>query len=233
MTTVALFSARSPVRRRPQERQPQSAPTDAAVLAFRPRNASGVAPSVPVAAPRRAPDSDQALICAVAAGSQGAMRTLFLRHHTRVFRFLARMVHDEALAEDLTSEVFLGMWRQAARFEGRSSVTTWMLGIARHKALTALEARPLCHDDEVMLGVVDPRPGPAGELEARDDHVLLRRCVAALSREHQQIIDLAYFREKSMKEIATLLGIRLNTVKTRMFHARKRLAALVAAAAVT
>ncbi len=221
MTTAAVVSlsiVAPPARRCPPGGKPNRATSriDATILPFKPRNA--------------ARDPDHALVRAIATGSKSAMRALFLRHHARVLRYIAHTVRDHALAEDLASEVFLGVWRRAGRFEGRSTVTTWLYGIARHKALTALEARPVCRDDDLMLSVEDPAPGPAGELEAKDDVALLRRCLAALSREHRQIIDLVYYGEKSIREIADMLGIGLNTAKTRIFYARKRLAALMASA---
>ena len=178
-------------------------------------------------------ESDEALVRAIARGSKSATRTLFLRHQIRVYRFIKRIVRDHEQAEDLTSEVFLAVWRRADCFEGRSRVSTWLCGIARHKALTAMQTvSPTCHDDEVMLTVCDPAPGPEGELRAKDKVAALRQALAALSDEHRQIIDLIYYRGKSIKEIADMLGIGPNTVKTRMFYARKRLAGLMAAAGV-
>jgi RNA polymerase sigma-70 factor, ECF subfamily len=177
--------------------------------------------------------SEHALVRAVARGSKSAMRTLFLRHQSRVYRFIKRIVHDHAQAEDLTSEVFLAVWRRAGFFQGRSRVSTWLCGIARHKALAALEATPpICRDEEVMLTVCDPAPSPEGELYAKEKMEALPRALAALTREHRQVIDLIYYRGKSIKEIAGILGIGLNTVKTRMFYARKRLADLMMAAGV-
>ncbi len=84
---------------------------------------------------------DETLIARIAGGDRLAMQVLFARHHVRVYRFVLRLVHNQATAEDLISEVFLDIWRQAGRFEGRSAVTTWMLGIARFKALSALRRR--------------------------------------------------------------------------------------------
>ena len=176
---------------------------------------------------------DRALVRAIARGSTSAMRTLFMRHQTRVYRFIKRMVRDHAEAEDLTSDVFLAVWRRADRFEGRSRVSTWLFGIARHKALTALQAAPpTLRDDKIMLTVRDPAPGPEGELHATERIAALRRALTALSHEHRQIIDLVYYRGKSIKEIGDMLGIGPSTVKTRMFYARKRLAALMTAAGV-
>src|SRR5947199_5190872 len=87
---------------------------------------------------RAAPESSSAetLIRRIAEGDQLAMRTLFARHRVALYRWLLRLVGDEALAEDLLSEVFLAMWWQADRFEGRSSVSTWLMSIARFKALS-------------------------------------------------------------------------------------------------
>ena len=85
--------------------------------------------------------SDEVLIGRIADGDRLAMQVLFARHHIRVYRFMLRMVRNEAAAEDLISEVFLDVWRQAEKFEGRSTVSTWMLSIARFKALSALRRR--------------------------------------------------------------------------------------------
>ena len=81
---------------------------------------------------------DMALLHGVARGDKGAMRSLFLQHRLYVYRFLLRLLNNAPLAEDLTSEVFLDVWRQSGQFEGRSTVATWMLAIARNKALATL-----------------------------------------------------------------------------------------------
>ena len=91
---------------------------------------------------------DEELIGRIADGDRVAMQVLFARHHVRVFRFALRLVRNEAMAEDLISEVFLDVWRQAGRFEGRSAVTTWLLAIARFKALSALRKKPEAELDE-------------------------------------------------------------------------------------
>src|SRR5262247_796979 len=98
------------------------------------------------AAERRLPaakdNSDETLIAKIASGNRLAMQVLFARHHARIYRFVLRLLGSEAVAEDITSEVFLGVWRQAHRFEARSAVTTWLLAIARYKALAELRRRP-------------------------------------------------------------------------------------------
>ena len=176
---------------------------------------------------------DETLIAEIAAGNRLAMRNLYVRHERRVFRFIMRMVGDRCLAEEVLSEVFFDVWKKAGRFEGRSSVSTWLLGIARHKALTAAatKSRPSeSLDGAAAMNIVDPTADPDEAMLSHERGTLLRRCLGALSPEHREIIDLVYYQEKSIKEIADLLGIPDNTVKTRMFYARKRLAALVEAA---
>src|SRR5262249_47160832 len=80
-------------------------------------------------------NSDEALIAKIASGNRLAMQVLFARHHARIYRFVLRLIGSEALAEDITSEVFLDVWRQARRFEARSAVTTWLVGNARLQAV--------------------------------------------------------------------------------------------------
>ena len=186
-------------------------------------------------AERSAPASDTALIAATATGDRLALRTLYARHHVRVYRFLLRLVHNEATAEDLLADVFLDVWRKARSFEGRSSVSTWLLAIARHKALSARRRtqmeRAVELDDELAWTMADPADNPELLLEKKDREQLLRRSLARLSPEHGEVIDLTYYHGKSIKEIAEIVGVNEATVKSRTFYARKRLAQLVAATA--
>src|SRR5712672_291352 len=105
--------------------------------------------------------SDEELIGRIASGDRLAMQVLFARHHVRVFRFVLRLVRNEATAEDLISEVFLDVWRQAGKFEGRSAVSTWLLAITRFKALSVLRRRKdLELDDEAANAIEDASDNP-------------------------------------------------------------------------
>jgi len=178
------------------------------------------------AAPETA--SDDMLIRRIAQGDQLAMRMLFGRHRVPLYRWFLRLAGDEALAEDLLSDVFLDVWRQAATFESRSSVSTWLLAIARHKALSARRRRPDAElGEKIASTVADPADDPEVVLQKKTRADLLRRCLARLSPEHGEVIDLVYFHGKSVKEVAEIVGIAEATVKTRMFYARKNLAELV------
>jgi RNA polymerase sigma-70 factor, ECF subfamily len=177
--------------------------------------------------------SDQILIARIAVGDRSAMRTLFMRHSCRVRRFASRFVADPVLAEDVTSDTFLDIWRQAGRYQGRCSVPTWILSIARHKALSARKRRGEVRlDDAISAAAVDPAPDPDLTLQAKDIGAVLRRCVARLPPAHAQVIDLVYYRDKTINEVATIVGISENTAKTRAFHARQRLAKLLLKAGI-
>jgi RNA polymerase sigma-70 factor, ECF subfamily len=171
------------------------------------------------------------LIRRIAEGDQLAMRTLFGRHRVPLYRWLLRLVGDEALAEDLLSDVFLDVWRQAGTFEARSSVSTWLLAIARYKALSARRRRTDVELDEKMASrMADPADDPKVVLQKKTRAELLHHSLARLSPEHGEVIDLVYFHGKSVKEVADIVGVAEATVKTRMFYARKKLADLVASA---
>jgi len=172
--------------------------------------------------------SDEVLISRIAGGDRLAMQVLFARHHVRVYRFVLRLVRNEATAEDLISEVFLDVWRQAAKFEGRSAVSTWMLSIARFKALSALRRRPEQElDSEMAEAIEDHSDDPEVALAKKDKGAVLREVLNALSAEHREVVDLVYYHEKSVEEVARIVGIPEATVKTRMFYARKKLSELL------
>jgi len=174
--------------------------------------------------------SDEVLIGRIAGGDRLAMQVLFARHHVRVFRFVLRLVREEATAEDLISEVFLDVWRQAGRFEGRSQVSTWLLAIARFKALSVLRRKPEQElDDETAEAIEDGSDTPDVTLQKKQKSDVIRRCLGGLTAEHREIIDLVYYHEKSVEEVAEIVGIPEATVKTRMFYARKKLAELLKA----
>ena len=177
--------------------------------------------------------SDDVLIGRIATGDRLAMQVLFARHHVRVYRFVLRLVRDESVAEDLISEVFLDVWRQAGRFEGRSRFPPgcWRshgsrpcrrFGVGRTRNWTRKRPRQ-SRIPQTILKL---------PCEKKDKSAAIRKCLEKLSAEHREIIDLVYYHEKSVEEVAEIVGIPENTVKTRMFYARKRLAELLKAAGI-
>jgi RNA polymerase sigma-70 factor (ECF subfamily) len=160
------------------------------------------------------PQSDEILIKSIAAGDQAAMRSLYSRHNDRVLRFIIRIVTDAGCAEDLVAEVFIDVWSQADRFEGRSQVLTWILSIARHKALSSLLAqrrrRVAEVDDTAMEMIVDTADTPEQTLLDQDCGAQLRTCLAQMSREHREIIDLVYYL-KSVEFSASFCNLDCHT----------------------
>jgi len=184
--------------------------------------------------PRRADpaeESDAALLERIARRERAAITTLFRRYHRRLFRYLTRMLWSEAMAEELVNEVFLEVWRSAGRFEGRSATSSWLFGIAHHKAVSELrKRREASLEDERSAALQESADNPAADAEHAGTGRILQACLERLSAEHREVLELAYYHELSVGEIAEIAGCPENTVKTRMFHARKRLRALLPAA---
>ena len=177
------------------------------------------------------PSSDEMLVARIAGGDRLAMQTLFARYRTPVYRWLLRLVGNETVAEDLLSDVFLDVWRQAGRFQARSAVSTWLLAIARFKALSARRSRKDAELDETIEATVaDSADNPEVVLQKKSRDQFVRTALTTLSPEHREIIDLVYYHDKSVDECAQILGVPSGTVKTRMFYARKKLAEMVQAA---
>lgn len=177
--------------------------------------------------------SDEALLARIGAGDQTALQALYARHSVGIFRFVARMLRDDAKAEDVVSEVFIDVWKTAARFEARSAVGTWLLTIARNKAISALRRRRDQElDEDAASAIPDASDDPEVRMQKLGKADLLRQCITRLSAEHREVIDLVYYHEKSVEEVAAIAGIPEGTVKTRMFHARKRLSELAQAAGI-
>jgi RNA polymerase sigma-70 factor (ECF subfamily) len=173
--------------------------------------------------------SDEVLVQLIAGGDKDAMRVLFARHNVRVFRFLTRIVGNDATAEDLLNEVFLEVWRNAARFEARSQVSTWILAIARFKALASMRRRQHDElDDEASEMIEDMSDTPEIAVQKTERSALLQQCLQQLSVAHRQVVDLVYYHEQSIEEVAEIIGVPASTVKTRVFYARKRIAELMA-----
>ena len=174
--------------------------------------------------------SDEALIGTIAAGDRRAMQALYARYNVRIYRFVLRLTNDSSLAEDLVSEVFLDVWRGAEGFKAKSRVSTWMLAIARHKALSALRRRSNEQlDEDATPAIADPTDDAETTANNRDRRAIVQQCLSQLSALHREVLDLVYYHEKSVDEVAEIVGAPANTVKTRMFYARKRMQALLEA----
>jgi RNA polymerase sigma-70 factor (ECF subfamily) len=174
--------------------------------------------------------SDEDLIKSIAAGDKQAMQVLYTRHSVRIYRYALRLTRDTSLSEDVVSDVFLDVWRQADGFKAKSQVTTWLLSIARNKAISVLRRRPDQLDDNVGDVIEDPADDPETSMIKVNRSAIVRKCLSQLSIIHREVVDLIYYHEKSVDEVAQILGLPPNTVKTRMFYARKHIGEMLNAA---
>ena len=156
------------------------------------------------------------------------MQVLYGRHNVRVYRFIVRLTGNTSLAEDLVSEVFLDVWRQADAFEAKCQVSTWLLAIARYKALSALRRRSDEQlDDRWRRPSRTPPTIRRPSCTHKDRSAIVQKCLMQLSPAHREVIDLVYYHEKSVDEVAQIVGVPAATVKTRMFYARNKMADLL------
>ena len=172
--------------------------------------------------------SDRSLVELIAAGDRRAFKTLYLRHRSYVFRYLIRRIGNDPVAEEIVNDVFLEVWRNAHRFEAKSQVATWLLAIARYKALSALRRRSEAQiDEDAVAAIVDPADDPETTADRQSRSAILKKCLTHLPAAQREVIDLVYFQDKSVEEVAKFIGVAANTVKTRMFYARNRMASLL------
>lgn len=177
-----------------------------------------------------APDAE--VLAAVASGSQDALEVLYRRFEPRLHRYLVGMVGgDTARAEDAMTEAFFDVWRQAGRFRGASAVSTWVYGIARHKALSLLRQRaPTSVPDEVLDQVPADEPDPLADVAQAEATERVRAALARLSPAHREVLELSFYQEFGYEQIAEIVGCPVNTVKTRVFYARQQLKSSLAGA---
>jgi len=169
-------------------------------------------------------DHDRDLLARIAKRDSAALRALYMSHNVRVYRFVLRLAGNENLAEDVVSETFLKVWQKAASYTGQAKVTTWLLTIARNEAISVLRRKkeaPL--DAEQAEAQEDESDTQEIATAKKDKGAIMRACIDKLSEAHREVIDLVYYQELAIFEIAEMLDIPENTVKTRMFHARKQL----------
>ncbi len=178
-------------------------------------------------------DSDLELLQRIRTGDALALKALYARHRIAVYRFALRLTRSESAAEDVLSEVFVDVWRNAAAFAGRSEAQTFLLAMARNKAYSQLRKRREDQlDEEAAAEIADEADTPETAMQKKNKGEVLRACLDKLSAAHREVIDLVYYHDKSIEEVAEIVGVPEGTVKTRMFHARKRLAELARAAGV-
>ena len=180
------------------------------------------------AVPRRHTDEeDTELIERIVAGDVRAFEALYRAYHPRVTRFLSLLTPRAPVVEEALNDTMLAVWRRAHTYNGQSKVSTWIFAIAYRTACKALRAQDLPVEDSADERASEA-PGPERQSAARESQAALLRALAALSHEQRHVIVLTYFHELPYADIAQIMDCPVDTVKTRMFHGRRRLRALLA-----
>ena len=173
---------------------------------------------------RRKPPSEAALFEGVRLGDRRSFEELYHLYHRRLYGYLLRMTGRRELVEEGINEVMFVVWKDARRFRRQSRLSTWIFGIAYRQAMKLLQRTEREERDfpEEAVEAATPRD-PSAELDRRQLRWNLDRALAKLSPEHRAVVELTFFHDHSYREIAAIVGCPVNTVKTRMFHARRKL----------
>ena len=179
---------------------------------------------------------DTILLEKIANGDRKAFEHLYIKYQPRLIKFCSRMLkNDIAIAADMADEALIEVWRSAGSFSGKSTPSTWIHSIARFRLIGYLRKNKevLLDNDSGSIDLEDISLPPDEEMMLDDRNNQIIDALGKLSNKHKEIIELVYFRELSIKDISTMLNISDNTVKTRMFYARKHLKSILKAAGIT
>jgi RNA polymerase sigma factor (sigma-70 family) len=186
----------------------------------------------PAATPKRSADaSDVALLGRVVRGDLGAFESLYRNYHPRLERFLGLMTSAPSIVEEALNDTMLVVWERAHTFNGTCKLSTWIFGIAYRVALKALRTQGSWVDTVAPDDLISDGPGPEQEVSSREARTALVDALAALSPEQRSVLVLAYFHDLPYAEIARIVECPVDTVKTRVFHGRRRLRVLLQGAA--
>jgi RNA polymerase sigma-70 factor (ECF subfamily) len=189
---------------------------------------AGADSDAPAAGRARANGEDAALIARVIRGERAAFESLYQRFHPRLRRFLERMTRRPHLVDEIVNDTLLVVWRKAASYDGTSSVSTWIFAIGYRKALKALKQVDDPLDADLDQHTNPDAHGPDAIFLRQEVRALLHDALATLSPEQRAVVELTYFHECGYREIAAILDCPVDTVKTRMFHARRKLRTVLA-----
>ena len=171
---------------------------------------------------------EAALLAQVAAGHRHAFDALFRAYHPRLLRFLDRMARNPALAEEIVNDTLLVVWQKAGTYDGSCKVSTWVFAIAWRKAMKALKMADAPMESDSNAYADDEAVTPERHAELHQLATRLAAAVDLLPWQQKMVVVLTYFHGLGYAEIAAVAGCPVNTVKTRMFHARRRLQLLLA-----
>jgi RNA polymerase sigma-70 factor (ECF subfamily) len=187
---------------------------------------SGVRPRAVVE--RYGASKDGELLDRIKARDLHAFERLYRIYQPRLARFVTNLVHRPELVEEVLDDVMMAVWNTAANFRGASRVSTWIFGIAYRQAMKARRRWDVPVEQEPDLEQASTDDGPDQLLHQSQRHVALRAAMDKLTADHRAVLDLTYFHGMGYREIAEIVGCPVDTVKTRMFHARRKLKRVLA-----
>jgi RNA polymerase sigma-70 factor (ECF subfamily) len=188
-------------------------------MATGPNNAMSQRPR----APRDSRENDDRLMDGIRARDIQAFEELYRGYHSRLTRFLLKLIHRPTMVEEVLNDTLMVVWDRADSFNGASKLSTWIFAIAYRKAMKALRRQDEPIEDKRAEERMSPDATPEEELGHDLRRVMLMKAIAELSPEHRAVVDFTYFQEMGYREIASIMGCPVDTVKTRMFHARRHL----------
>jgi RNA polymerase sigma-70 factor, ECF subfamily len=169
-------------------------------------------------------EPDALWIKQIAEGNRDAFERFYGEYQKRLFRYFMRLVNRSEAAEELTNDVLVEVWKKAGEFRGLSKVSTWIFGIAHYKALNEFRARkPATVEIEMAANEADPGETPEESAAQVNLKEKIKRALQALSPEHREVMELTFTNGLSYQEISDIMQCPVNTVKTRMFYAKKQL----------
>jgi RNA polymerase sigma-70 factor (ECF subfamily) len=172
---------------------------------------------------------ESALLEAVAAGDRACFERLYSSYERRIYHYARSIVRDTGTAEEVVIDTMMAVWDGAGRFSGTSRLSTWILGIARHKALDAVRRRgrsgrlgkPIALEDAADIPADEPTPDALAD--SGSTRTAMQGALAHLSSEHREILYLVFYEDLPYEDIARLLALPVNTVKTRVYYAKQNL----------
>ena len=166
---------------------------------------------------------DRQLLALIREGDLRAFEELYRCYHLRLSRFLINLLHRPQLVEEVLNDTMMVVWNKPASFRGDSRLSTWIFAIAYRKALKALRRQDEPVEDIEAFALACDDEGPDEQVRRHQVQRLLLDAIGELSADHRTVVDLTYFHEMGYREIAEIMDCPVDTVKTRMFHARRHL----------
>ena len=170
-----------------------------------------------------APEGDLQLLARIREGDRAAFEQLYRLYHPRLTRFLQNLIRRPTIVEEVLNDTMMVVWNKPDSFHGASKLSTWIYAIAYRKAMKGLRQQDEAIEDKDAERRVSLDADPEGESGRTRVHQLLMKAMGELTAAHRAVVDLTYFHELGYREIAQILECPVDTVKTRMFHARRHL----------